>query len=39
MTFAPPATFVPRAIVQAIGMKLVSKKICTEVVDGWASIL
>jgi len=31
MTSAPPATFVPRAIVQAIGMKLVSENICTEV--------
>jgi hypothetical protein len=39
MTFAPPATFVPTAIFQAIGMKLVSKKICMEVVDGSASLL
>jgi hypothetical protein len=33
MTSAPPAIFVPRAIVQAIGTKLVSEKICAEVVD------
>jgi hypothetical protein len=39
MTFAPPATFVPRAILQAIGMKLVSQKICMEVVDGSAAVL
>jgi hypothetical protein len=33
-TSAPPATFVPRAIVQAIGMKLVSENICAEVLTG-----
>jgi hypothetical protein len=33
MIFAP-AIFVPRAIVQAIGMKLVSKNICAEVLTG-----
>jgi hypothetical protein len=38
-TSAPPATFVPRAILQAIGMKLVSQKICMEVVDGSASLM
>jgi hypothetical protein len=34
ITSAPPATFVPTAILQAIGMKLVSKNICAEVLTG-----